>query len=383
VRRPSSTWVDLALALAVATAITIEVAASPHAHGPLVANLVLCLSLAVPLALLRRRPIAAVGAVIALASLQTAVLTPLPLLVTPLSLALLPPYAVAAYGGRIERSLAGLAVCLGGGLLLELVTPSAQRDGSRIVPTLVIVLLSFTAGRAVAGRARRAVELELLACRLGELGPARERLAVAEQRAHVARELHDVVAHTMTVVCLQAGAARRLWWDRPEDAQRALGAAARAARETLGHLRDALDLLEPSDPPTWLGLEQMEALAHGARVAGLNVAIRVEGQTRAVPGRVGLVAYRIVQEALTNAIRYAAPTDVAVHLVYERDALAVDVRDAGRPPGSAGAVALAGSGHGLRGMRERVESCAGAVSFGPLPVGGFAVSARLPLEARA
>jgi signal transduction histidine kinase len=383
VRRPSRTEVDLALAVAVAAAIAIEVASSRDARGPLGANLALCLSLAVPLALLRRRPTAAVVAILALATAQTALLTPLPLLVTPLSLALLPPYAVAASGGRLGRSLAGLAVCLSGGLLLEVVTPSVHRDSSRIVPPLVIVALSFAAGRVVAGRARRAAELELLARRLAELGPTRERLAVAEQRAHVARELHDVVAHTMTVVCLQAGAARRLWWDRPEEAQRALGAAARAARETLAHLRDGLDLLDPSDPPTWLGLEEMEALAQGARVAGLNVEIRVEGLTRAVPGRVGLVAYRIVQEALTNAIRYAAPTDVAVHLSYERNALAVDVRDAGRRPGSARVVTLAGSGQGLRGMRERVESCAGAVSFGPLPVGGFAVSARLPLEAGA
>jgi signal transduction histidine kinase len=152
------------------------------------------------------------------------------------------------------------------------------------------------------------------------------------------------------------------------------------ARETLAHLRDPLDLLDPSEPSTWLGIEDIEALAHGARVAGLNVSVRVDGAARAIPGAVGLIAYRIVQEALTNAIRHAAPTDVTVSLAYEPRTLAVDVRDVGRHPGAHDAMAAHGSGNGLRGLRERVEITRGVVSFGALPAGGFAISARLPLE---
>jgi signal transduction histidine kinase len=382
VRRPSGALLDAAFAVAVASAIAIEASSSVHRQGPVLANLALCLTLAIPLALRRRVPLTAAGGVLVLAVLQTALLTPLPLLVTPLVLAVLPAYAIAAYGGGVGRSLAGLAICLAGGVLLELATPAASRDLPGIAPIAAIVLVAWGSGRAVAGRTSRMRELERLAGELLEARRAHERLAIAEQRAHVARELHDIVAHSMTVICLQAGAAQRVWWEQPEQALHALAAVGRAARETLAHVRDALDLLDPSDPPTRLGVDDMEALARSARAAGLTVSVRVDGPTRAVPGAVGLVAYRIVQEALTNAIRHAAPTDVAVRLAYEAGALAVEVRDVGRHAGATDAVAVSGSGNGLRGMRERVETLEGVVSFGPQPSGGFAVSARLPLELR-
>ena len=382
---PSWRWVllDVGVASVASSAIALEVAGSTGRRGPVLANLACCLALAGPLALRRRAPLAAAIGVIVLAIAETAFLTPLPPLVTPLALAALSPYAIGAYAGRIARSLFGLAICVTGGLTIELVAPAASRESGSILPTAVVVGLAWVSGRLVAARTARMQELEGLADALIEATRTRERLAIAEQRAHVARELHDLVAHSMTVVCLQAGAAQRVWDSHPRQAQHALAVVGSTARETLAHLRDALDLLDPNEPPTWLRVEDMEALAHGARAAGLNVSVRVDGPPRAVPGAVGLVAYRIVQEALTNAIRHAAPTDVAVCLAYESRALAVDVRDVGRRAGARDTVRVSGTGNGLRGMRERVEIVNGVMSFGALPTGGFAIAARLPLELHA
>jgi signal transduction histidine kinase len=378
-------WVllDVGVAIVSSSAIALEVVASTGRRGPALANLACCLALAGPLALRRRVPLAAASGVIVLAIVETAFLTPLPPLVTPLALAVLPPYAIGAHAGRIERSLLGLATCVTGGLAIEFVAPAASREPGSILPGAVVVGLAWVSGRFVAARTARMQELERLADALVEATRARERLAIAEQRAHVARELHDLVAHSMTVICLQAGAAQRVWDSHPGQAQHALAVVGSTARETLAQLRDALDLLDPNEPPAWLRVEDMEALALGARAAGLNVSVRVDGPPRALPGAVGLVAYRIVQEALTNAIRHAAPTDVAVCLAYESRALAVHVRDFGRRPGTRDAVTVSGTGNGLRGMRERVEILDGVMSFGALPAGGFAIAARLPLELQA
>jgi signal transduction histidine kinase len=346
----------------------------------LAANLVVCLAIGAPLAWRRIAPLATAVAVIAPALLQTHLLTPLPRLVTPLALAVLPAYAVAAHGS-VRRACTGLALCLAGVPAIELATPAAQRDGAGVVPALTIVVLAWIAGCAAAAQSRRVGELEAVDQRLAAARLVRERLAVAEQRAHVARELHDVVAHSMTVICLQAGAAQRLWTARPEDAGAALTAVGVTARETLAHLRDTLGLLDPGAAGGPVPMPDLEGLASRARSAGVDVTIKVDGHARALPGSVGLVAYRIVQEALTNAMRHAAPTAVTVRLAYETDALKVDVRDEGRRAGLPGEVAVPGSGNGLRGMLERVERCAGVLSFGPLPAGGFAVSARLPVEA--
>jgi signal transduction histidine kinase len=370
---------DLALALSVGTAIAIDAVHSDHARGPLAANVVVCLAIGMPLAWRRIAPLATAIAVILVAMLQTDLLTPLPRLVTPLSLAVIPAYAVAARG-TTRRACAGLAVCLAGVPAIELATPAAQRDGSAVVPAFAIVLVSWLAGRAVAAQGRRVGELEAVDRRLASTRLARERLAVAEQRAHVARELHDVVAHSMTVICLQAGAAQRLWFDRPTEGRKALAAVGVTARETLAHLRDTLALLDHGASDRTEPRRDLEALISRARSAGLDVTIQIDGCSRALPGGVGLVAYRLVQEALTNAIRHAAPTAVTVRLAYEVDVLTVDVRDEGRQASLPGAVAVPGSGNGLRGMLERVERCSGVLSFGPLPSGGFAVSARLPIE---
>jgi signal transduction histidine kinase len=211
VRRPRWELIDLAVALAVASAIALEASFSVPRHGPVLANVACCLALAVPLGLRRRLPLGAAAGVLVLAVFQSAFLTPLAPLVTPFLLAIVPPYAAGAYASRVGRSLVGLAICLAGGVALELAVPAAVRNARAIMPVSAVVLLAWASGRLVAARTSRMYELERLADALLEARRARERLAVAEQRAHVARELHDIVAHSMTVICLQAGAAQRVW----------------------------------------------------------------------------------------------------------------------------------------------------------------------------
>lgn len=369
---------DAAIALAAGLAVAVDATTSQAAAGPAWANVALCLAIGAPLAWRRRAPVLATAAALGIATLQTAVLTPLPPLVTPLIVLLLSAYAIAAHA-PLRRALAGAAVGVAGGTALQLATPSAHRAPSGVLPTAAVLAAVWVAGRAVRDRSLRLRRLEELDARLLQARRERERLAVAEERAHVARELHDVVAYAMTVICVQAGAARRVWADQPDDARRALLTVGSVARDTLTHLRDALNLLDPQAPEACLELADLEALAVGARAAGLEVEVAVDGRPHPLPGAIGLVAYRVVQEALTNAARHAAPTDVAVRLAYRPGAVVIEVHDAGRRPGAAPAAIVEGSGHGLRGMRERVEACAGALAFGSRADGGFGVSAHLPL----
>ena len=209
---------------------------------------------------------------------------------------------------------------------------------------------------------------------------ARAREAVAEERARLARELHDSVGHALNVVVLHAGAARRVITTKPELAREALGSIETAGRQALADIERMLGILRPPDDGVGLdaapGLGQLERLCEQVREAGLPVALSVEGEARAVPASLDLTAYRIVQEALTNTLKHAGKTRAAVTVRYEDDALAIEVVDDGRGV-SAG---VAGGGRGLVGMGERVATFRGELEAGPRAEGGFAVRARLPLH---
>jgi signal transduction histidine kinase len=211
--------------------------------------------------------------------------------------------------------------------------------------------------------------------------------AVAEERLRIARELHDVVAHSMGVIAVKAGTARYLLSSRPEEAGLALEVIETASRSALAEMRQMLGLLRPSPdgqrpelrPVPDLG--DLPALVSRAAAAGVEVTLDVAG-TEALPAGVGLSAYRIVQEAITNVIKHAAPAQCHVTVRADIDAdsdmaasrLTIEVRDDG--PG--GSRACEPPGHGLIGMRERAEMHAGTFSAGPLDGGGFAVRATLP-----
>jgi signal transduction histidine kinase len=255
--------------------------------------------------------------------------------------------------------------------------------GFPLIPANIAVALF--AGIAIANRQAYVKSVRAQAAREAALDAERR---VDEERLRIARELHDVVAHTMATITVQAAAASQLLRDRPDEAAASLQAIRAASKNGLRELRAILDVLrsadgggeEAADPtqPT-PGLARLDALLDGVRAAGLPVTATITGQPRELPALTDLAAFRIVQEALTNAIRHAGPATAAVTVDYGVDELRVEVTDTGRGLASSAAAAAYVAGHGLRGMRERATAAGGTIDTGPLPGGGFRVAARLPL----
>ncbi len=204
--------------------------------------------------------------------------------------------------------------------------------------------------------------------------------AAAIERERLARELHDVIAHSVSVMTVQSTAARRVIQEDPPRAATALEAIERTGREAMSEMRRMLGVLRPPADGELLtpqpGLEDLAALVQQMEAAGLLVKVRVEGEPPPrVPVAVALSAYRIVQEALTNTLKHAGPGTADVVLRYSPGSIEVECLDAG----GAGTAGAANGGHGLVGMRERATLLGGAVTAGPEPAGGFRVHARLPL----
>jgi signal transduction histidine kinase len=208
------------------------------------------------------------------------------------------------------------------------------------------------------------------------------RRAVDAERLRIARELHDVIAHTIATINVQAGVAAHVIEQQPEQAAHALAAIRLASGEALRELRGILNVLRQADDadPTAPapGLGQLDALIDGTTRAGLPTTLTVAGQPVPLSPTADLAAYRIVQESLTNALRHAGPTSATVTLTYLDDGMIVDVVDGGR--GVPGSDPVPGSGHGIAGMRERAEAAGGTLRACPDPAGGFRVHARLPLS---
>ncbi len=208
------------------------------------------------------------------------------------------------------------------------------------------------------------------------------RRQVDEERLRIARELHDVVAHTMATINVQAGVAAHVLPTQPEAVAEALQAIKSASKEGLRELRAILNVLRQADDTDSVqpapGLAQLDVLVEGARRSGLPIIVAVAGEPFPLPAAVDLAAYRIVQESLTNVIRHAGPANAVVSLRYQPEELAIDVTDTGHGSvaGSVGGTA----GHGQAGMRERAAAVGGTVRAGPRPNGGYQVTARLPVH---
>src|SRR5215472_8106877 len=208
---------------------------------------------------------------------------------------------------------------------------------------------------------------------------AAARIAVAEERARIARELHDVVAHAVSVMVLQVGAVRHKLPDALAEDRDALSGVERAGRTALTEMRRLLaamrsdgDEAEFTPQP---GLDCLESLADDISHAGLPVQVHLDGEPFQLPRAIDLSAYRIVQEGLTNALKHAHATNADVTVGYRQDELQLEIRDNG-----AGGPASDSLGHGLLGIRERVKIFGGQMSAGPAHAGGFMLSARLPLS---
>ena len=213
---------------------------------------------------------------------------------------------------------------------------------------------------------------------------ARAREAVAAERTRLARELHDVVGHALNVVVIQAGAAQLVLEKKPQLAREALASIETAGREALQDVERMLGILraerdEEESLEAQPGLARLPALVEQVSQAGLHTRLTVRGEPVPLPTSLDLSAYRVVQEALTNALKHAGQAEAAVNVGYDGDALELEVADTGR-----GATALSGAppvpGHGISGMQERVGVFGGRLEAGPRPEGGFRVWARLPLK---
>ncbi len=274
----------------------------------------------------------------------------------------------------VRRAMAWAAVTL-----VALMAASAAANpfgpaggGFDLIPALIAAALF--GGIAVANRRAYVASIQ---ARAEDVAQRR----IDDERLRIARELHDVVAHTMATINVQAGAAIHVAAERPDAATDALRAIRGASKEGLRELRAILNVLRQADEPDSTvpvpGLAQIGTLIESAGTAGLTTTLTVTGNRRPLPPEVDLAAYRIVQESLTNAIRHAGPATAAVSLGYGDAELAIEVTDTGR-----GLTSPAAGGHGLPGMRERAASVGGSVQAGPGRDGGFRVAARFPLGGR-
>jgi signal transduction histidine kinase len=339
-----------------------------------------------PLAWRRRFPSAVLATSVA-SGLAVAALGLPPVFLGPAIL--VPVYTIAAYGDR-RSSLAGLAMVEAAIAVVQL-TPGATGVATWLGNTLVLGA-AWLVGHFVHDRRVYAAQLEERTAQLEErtaqLEQVREELArraVAEERLRIARELHDVVAHSLSVIAVQSGVGAHVAATQPEEARKALAAVEAASRTTLNELRRLLGVLrEDGEPPGSLapapGLAAVDTLLAQMGEAGLAVNLRVEGVRPQVPPGVDLSAYRIVQEALTNVLKHAGPARAQVVICYGDQEVAIEVTDDGRGPAPATTARRAGTGHGLVGFRERTALFGGELEVGPRPGGGFRVAVRLPFK---
>jgi len=285
-------------------------------------------------------------------------------------------------GGGARSGVLPDVVLIGLSLAVVALTPNPTGVAA-LVGWLIFILLPYVAGRTVESRRRLTHELEVGAERARGEQEARARTAAAEERTRIARELHDVIAHGLSVMVIQTVAAREVAPADPVAARAALAAVQLAGREALLEMRRMIGVLRRGDVElavsTALGLDQLDMLAQRARMSGLPVELSVRGMRRALPEAPDLVAFRIVQEALTNSIKHAGPASASVTVTFGEDRLELEICDTGKGQLPAAGL-IASSGHGLVGMRERLALFDGELLAGPRPEGGFRVFARLPVE---
>jgi signal transduction histidine kinase len=347
----------------------------------------LAFGLAVPVVFRRKYPIGAYATAVAAGGLQVA-LDVRPAATDVAILILL--YTLAAYVPR-RISVWGLAVCLAGSAvgilrwvslmnhsLLEWLTAGAMLFAGP-------ALLAWVLGDSMRYRRAYYASLEDRAARLERERDTQARIAAVAERARIARELHDVIAHNVSVMVVQADGASYALGADPDRAREALAAISATGRQALAEMRRLLGVLRReedgagSERAPQPGIGELGELLDQARGAGLPASFTVEGDPQPLPGGVALAAYRIVQESLTNTRKHAGPAaSVSVVLRYSPDAVVLTISDDGW--GDLGGAAPPGApGHGLTGMRERVAVYGGSVTAGPRPGGGFEVMATLPL----
>ena len=276
----------------------------------------------------------------------------------------------------IRRAWTGLAIVLGS------ITTVVYNIPGHLTAELIFIPVDFgiswAAGFALRERADKAEAAEIRAIQAEKEREAAARIAVAEERARIARELHDVVAHAVSVMVLQVGAVRHKLPDALAEDRDALRGVERAGRTALAEMRHLLAAMRRDGDEAELlpqpGLEALDSLVEEIGRAGLPVELHVDGEPFPLPRGIDLSAYRIVQEGLTNTLKHARASDADVTVRFRPDELEIEVRDNGQ-----GSATSDGLGHGLVGIRERVKLYGGEMTAGTATEGGFVLSTRLPL----
>ena len=330
----------------------------------------LALLACLPLLFRRQHPLP----VLALSTGATAIITAVWGLYNPLPVGIA-LFTVAASCDRRRSLLAGAASIVV--LAIALTVSSDSLRPAPLVGRLLGFAVAWLVGDSVGTHRRYVQALEERAKRLERERAAEAARAVAEEQARIARELHDVIAHNISVMVVQAAAAKDVFATRPERAPEALRAIEETGRGALDELRNLLGSQAEVAYSPQPGIGDLDALFERVRAAGLRVGVAIEGEPRALPPAVELSAYRVVQEALTNTLKHARATRADVRVRYADDELAVSVHDDG--VGGDAQAGVNGSGRGLVGMRERLGLLGGSLAAGPADGGGYAVSARFPL----
>jgi signal transduction histidine kinase len=307
----------------------------------------------------------------------------------------LPIYSVATLRGRRSSMVAALVV--GAAFLAALgIAALIKPAGSSITSidatdNLIAVAVAWFLGDSVRSRRAYVAGTALQAEQRQRLEVEQAQKSLAEERLHIARELHDIVAHSLSVIAIQSGVGGHVLDEQPEEARKALAAIETTSRSALNDLRRVLGVLRSDEPdePSLVpapGMAELDGLLDQCRAAGLNVSFHQHGRSVPVSPSLDLSLYRIIQEALTNVTKHAGTARASVDITYEDDAVIVSVVDEGALHRN-GAVLVPDDGgsaeshHGIVGMRERTAMFGGSLSAAPRAGGGFEVRARLPITA--
>jgi signal transduction histidine kinase len=370
---------DVLLAAVFTLAAELDVWVRHTVSGPRLTNAVLLAFVAPPLVIRRRWPCTAVLVTAAAIALQAIVVgkPPSGFLYWPI---LILSYSLGAHAPASKRALATLAALAAAYSVFIVYSTSTGGVNVTAVPWMLASLVPWLLGHYVRGRRERAAALVADERRERE-GEQRRLKALEQERARMARELHDILAHSVSLMGVQAGAAEQVLAREPERARPVLRSIQQSSRDSVAELRRLLGMLrapelEPELAPQ-PGLDQLGLLVARMREAGLPVQLVIEGDAQPLSAGLELTAYRVIQEGLTNALKHARPSHVEVVIRHENGYLGVSVTNDG--------VAIVGngngSGHGLIGMNERVSLYGGTLRAGPQPGGGFSIKAELPLEA--
>jgi signal transduction histidine kinase len=344
--------------------------------GPLWFDVLATFAIVLPLFARRRFPFGApvaVGVAIGASSFVDGHLIPRGLIT---NLAAISAFVLMGALRDRTQSAAGLAFGIG---ITAIVAHNDPNGGiGNFVFTSLAFTIAWTIGFMVSRKFHEAEIARERALKAEQEREVRARLAVSDERARIARELHDVVGHSVSVMTVQASAARRLLRPHQEKEREALLVVEQTGREALAEMRRMVGVLRrPEEAPALApqpSLEQIERLVEQTRDAGLPVDLRIEGEPVVLPAGLDLTAYRLVQEGLNNTLKHARAQRAEVIVRYEDGYVELTVSDDGQGGGNGG-----GSGHGLVGMRERVSVYGGELEAGPRPEGGFRLRARLPL----